>query len=162
MLNYEDVSNMLSEVGPKLDVVEISGIEEDDAWFVVLDEDGDYGVELYHDGTNGKLVFSAEIGSPPEDVLHSVCMDMLALNLGWQDTAGARIARDPDSGEFVLLQDVVLYELTSVDLQNAIASFAQAAVGLRALVATGRSESDDEETQSSAVSDEDGPPIIRV
>lgn len=160
MLSYEDISVMLADIGPALDIVGISGMEDEDAWYIALDDEGDDAIELSHDAENAKLVFTTNLGQPPEHALRGVCMDVLAFNLGWFETGGARIGRDPNTGEFVLLHDIVLYELTPSDVRDAIVGFIQAALGLRTVIAAAQpSVEDDVSTPSS---DENQAPALRV
>ena len=162
MSSYEEVSAILAEIGPELDVVEIAAVEEEQSWLIAVDDTTEQTVALTRDEQTGKLFISTPLGQPPEGNLQQTCEHMLAYNLGWSETDGARIGREPELGEFVLLHDVVLNGLTADGLGIVIANFIQASMALRSLVVAGIGDGEPAEGAREGMADSGPHPAIRV
>lgn len=143
-MTFEQVSAMLAEIGPALDVAEIGAMAEDETWLIAVDDETEQSMVLTRDASTGKLFISTHLGAPPREQLPRACEFALAYNLTWSETDGARLGREPELGEFVLLHDIVLHDLTAEALRTVLANFLKVSVGLRAVIATGFGDGDAE------------------
>lgn len=137
MASYEEINQMLAEIGPEMEVVEISAFEESQSWLIALDEDTEDALALHCVEPMGKLVFAVDLGAPPEGKEAKTHEYLLAYNSAWADTDGVRMALDMDSGGIVQLYDLPLHALTADLLGSVIGNFLQLMVTMRAIVIEG-------------------------
>ena len=99
--SYEDISQMLGEIGPELEVEEIAAFEEEQSWMIAIDDETSLALSIDYDAPSGKLVLVGNLGPPPDDQLLGTYEYLLAYNLAWSQTGGVRMALDPTLNEVV-------------------------------------------------------------
>lgn len=135
--SYDDVTAMLTSLGPDLDVSAISALSDEQSWAIAIDDEGEdiIGIEL--DAPDGRLVLNASLGMPPEEREAGTYRYLLGLNAGWPDTGGLWAGLGPDGREVVVFVGVPLFSLTAGTLGTVITNFIAARGTLAALVAAG-------------------------
>lgn len=133
MSGKQHLQALMREIGPRLDLAEVTEFEEQGTWTLVVDDETVLFAD--YDG-NGRevLVLSAEAGRPPEVgrlALHEL---MLRYNDGWRETGGVRLALDGD-GVVVQLFDLPLPGLDLGRLEGVVTGFVGMLRGWREIVA---------------------------
>ncbi|MEM1410460.1 MAG: type III secretion system chaperone [Pseudomonadota bacterium] len=138
--SFEDVTAMLTSLGPDLDVSAITALSEERSWAIAIDEDGEeiIGVEL--DDADERLVFNATLGMPPVGRELATYRFLLGLNAGWPETGGVWTALGPDEHEVIVFVGLPLFHLTAGTLGTVIKNFVATRGMLTALVAVGIGE----------------------
>lgn len=85
----------------------------------------------------GRLCFTAELGSPPEERRGEVAEALLAYSGLWRESGMVRAALDPVNGSYLLIVDLIAGALAPADLLAAFLSFVGKAETLSAFVASG-------------------------
>ena len=138
MTTYEEVSAMLTKLGPDLDVDEIAAYEESRTWAVAASDSGWEAVILLHyDEASRKLFISGDCGPVPEDKILSTYEFLLKYNLACIDTGGARFALDGPGGDVSLIFDLPLADLETDMLGVTIANFINLLRTMQAMVICG-------------------------
>jgi hypothetical protein len=138
MATYEQISEMLTKLGPELDVDEIAAYEESRSWAVAASGEGDDNTILLHyDETSGKVFISGECGPVPENKVLSTYEFLLTYNLACLDTGGARTALDRPGGDVSLIYDLPLAELEAEKLGVAITNFIGLLKTMQAMIICG-------------------------
>ncbi|MBB5037699.1 type III secretion system chaperone [Prosthecobacter dejongeii] len=99
----EHLNHLLTQIGPQMDLDEVIAHHEDHLW--LLQGGDDVLIEIIWVEERETLVFSAIIGSVPEENLAILMPLLLNYNYAWEATGGARMALDPNDREVVLLLD---------------------------------------------------------
>ena len=135
---YEEISDMLTKLGPELEVDEIAAYEESKTWAIASSDSGWEAVVLLHyDEASKKLFISGDCGPAPEDKLLSTYEFLLKYNLACIDTGGARFALDGPGGDVSLIFDVPLCGLEAELLGVAIGNFINLLRTMQAMVLCG-------------------------
>ena len=134
---FDSISQMLSELGPTLDVLEITAFEEQESWAIALDDAADTTLALDYDAATAKLYISADLGAPPSDHLLATYDFLLQYNAFWAETGGVRMALDGPAGNVLQLFDMSLHDLQAHQLGNVLQNFAAQIQVMRAMLAKG-------------------------
>jgi hypothetical protein len=87
--------NVMSEIGPLLDLAEVVEFAECGPWTLAFEDGLVLEVEL--DDANHRVVLSMEIGDLPPDRASALSATLLQYNLLWRETGGVRFALAGDS-----------------------------------------------------------------
>lgn len=123
IVSYEDVSAMLSQIGERLDLVEIAGFEDSQSWMLAPDEETGDALSLDYEAQIGKLFITTSLGPTQDEKRLATFEFMLAYNLAWADTDGVRIGLDSDTGDIVLIHDITLHDLDADTLASVLENF---------------------------------------
>lgn len=124
MTTYEEISAMLTKLGPELEVDEIAAYEESRTWAVATSDSGWEAVILLHyDEASRKLFISGDCGPVPDDKVLSTYEFLLKYNLACIDTGGARFALDGPGGDVSLIFDLPLADLETDMLGVTLGNF---------------------------------------
>lgn len=146
---YEEISAMLTKLGPELDVDEIAAYEESKTWAVATSDSGwDAVILLHYDEASRKLFISGECGPVPDDKVLSTYEFLLKYNLACIDTGGARFALDGPGGDVSLIFDLPLADLEMEMLGATVGNFINLLRTMQAMVICGFG--DDPSAQNSA------------
>jgi hypothetical protein len=129
------VHALMTEIGPALELAEVTEFEQDNLWTLVLRD----GVVLFvdYEPEDQRLWLSADVCVPlPGDHLRLYEL-MLQYNARWQQTGGVRLALDGPEGSVVQAYDLPVAGLDLHRLQNVIRNFRDTLAGWRKIVATG-------------------------
>ena len=143
MLEYAQVSEILAELGAQLDLPEVVAFEEQESWALSTDPKRDEIIAVDYDARTSKLVLSASLGTPPDELRCSTYEFLLKYNLFWAHTDGVRMALDGDNGGIVQLFDLPLHDLTAHGLTTVFVNFRDVARAMRPLIAQGIGEAED-------------------
>jgi hypothetical protein len=135
MAGKEQVHDLMSAIGPMLELLEVTEFDEENLWTLVVDEDtvlfADYGAE------EGRLVLSTELGAPPGGERHGLYELLLTYNNQWGETGGVRMALDAPGGNVVQIYDLALAGLDLPRFQTVVGNFVDTARAWREIVAKG-------------------------
>ena len=138
MTNYEDISGMLTKLGPELDVDEIAAYEESQTWAIAASASGwEAVILLNYDEASQKLFISGDCGPVPEDKTLSTYEFLLKYNLACIETGGARFALDGPGGDVSFIFDLPLADLEEDMLGVAIGNFINLLRTMQAMVICG-------------------------
>ncbi len=138
MTNYEDISSMLTNLGPELEVDEIAAYEESQTWAIAASASGwEAVILLNYDEASGKLFVSGDCGPVPEGKTLSTYEFLLKYNLACMETGGARFALDGPGGDVLLIFDLPLADLEKDKLGVAITNFINLLRTMQAMVICG-------------------------
>lgn len=141
---FEEISQMLAELGPELDVDEIAAYEDQNSWAIAISDDvRETAMSLDHDEESGKLFMFGELCPPPEEKLLSTYEFLLSYNLACIETGGARMALDSAGGSVVLIHDVPLAELRKEQLGVVLGNFINLMRTMWAVVMNGAGDAND-------------------
>ena len=126
---------LMTEIGPALELVEVTEFDEDNLWVLVVRDDVVVFVDYVPE--DRRLRLTAEIGVPsPADRLQLYEL-MLQYNARWKETGGVRLVLDGPEGGVVQAYDLPVAGLDLHRLQNVIRNFGDMLEGWRKIVATG-------------------------
>ncbi|MEM9618009.1 MAG: type III secretion system chaperone [Pseudomonadota bacterium] len=135
---YEEISEILTKLGPELEVDEIAAYEESQTWAVATSDGGwEADILLHYDEPSRKLYISGDCGPVPEDKVLSTYEFLLKYNLACIDTGGARFALDEPGGDVSLIFDLPLAELETEVLGATISNFINLLRTMQAMVICG-------------------------
>lgn len=137
VVSYENVSEMLGEIGERLDVAEIAGFEEDQSWMVAIDDETGESLSLDYDAPTGKLFIAANLGPTPENKLLATYEYLLSYNLAWAETDGVRMALDSAEGDILQIHDVTMHDLTADKLGTVLENFLVLMRAMKTVLAEG-------------------------
>ena len=150
--SFVSISQMLSELGPDLDVDEIAAYEEQNSWAIAISGDSrETAMSLDYDEASGKLFMFGELCAPPAEKLLSTYEFLLSYNLASIETGGARMALDTAGGSVVLIHDIPLAGLRKEQLGVVLSNFINLVHTMWLVVMNGAGDTpDDSETDQSA------------
>lgn len=137
MRTYDEISEMLFEIAPKLELAHVTSLEEMDSWSLGMGDETDDALTIDYDATSRKLFLSAEIGAVPEEQAHRFFEFFLQYNLLWAETGGVRMALEKPGGALIQIADLPLADLNADELGRAVDYLFVTARQLRALIARG-------------------------
>ena len=140
---YDQISGMLAEIGPILDLAEIAAYDDLQSWDIAVDDERGQLVTLHRDGNNHRLCLVGEVGPVNEDKLTATYSFLLQFNRFWDENGGSRLALDDPDGPVCLILDVSLYELSVERLTATIARFTELSRMIAAMIAEGIGEGED-------------------
>ncbi|MEM8985359.1 MAG: type III secretion system chaperone [Pseudomonadota bacterium] len=141
IVTYEEISTILTKIGPELEVDEIAAYEESRTWAVATSDGGwDAVILLHYDEASRKLFVSGDCGPVPDDKVLSTYEFLLKYNLACIDTGGARFALDGPGGDISLIFDLPLADLEADTLSVTIGNFINLLRTMQAMVICGFGE----------------------
>jgi hypothetical protein len=128
------VHELMTEIGPALELAEVREFEQDNLWTLV-DRDGTV-LFVDYEPDDQRLWISADVCVPSGN--RSKLYDlMLQYNARWQQTGGVRLALDGPEGGVVQAYDLPVSGLDLQRLQNVIRNFRDTLEEWRKIVARG-------------------------
>lgn len=159
MSSQDHLHTLMTEVGPRLNLLELTEFEDDASWRLLFDEQTLVMAEYVAD--EDRLVLSANIATPdantPSDRLR-IYEQLLQYNYHWELTGSVRMALEGPGGELVQLADLRVSGLDLETLTTALSGFQDKVQGWReALAATASRQAPDQPDNEPPV-----PPGVRV
>lgn len=135
MPDRAQVHALMTEIGPALELAEVTEIEGDNRWILVIRD----GTVLFvdYDPEDQRLWLSADVGAPPPGDRLRLYELMLLYNAQWQQTGGVRLALDGPEGDVVQAYDLPLAGLDLHHLQQVVRNFGDMLEAWRKIVSTG-------------------------
>jgi hypothetical protein len=143
---------LMSEIGPLLDLVGVVESDDGQAWLLIVDDEDALSVEL--DDARGCLVIAAEVGTPGEAGRAQLYELLLAYNALWDVSGGIRMALDEPGGGVLQLLDLPAEGLDPSQLADVLARFLEIRLGWMQVVSAigdGAAPGEVEEMVSSAI-----------
>ena len=122
MASKQHVHTLMTEIGPLLELLEVTEFDDENVWTLVVDEDDVLFVD--YEPETDRLVLSAEVAHPPGDTdLKGLYATLLTYNNQWQETGGTRMALDATDGNVVQIFELPAAGLDLHDLQIVVTNF---------------------------------------
>ena len=142
MDNFQHIHTIMSELGPLLELAEITEFTEEATWMLIVDEDtvliADY------DSAATRLYLSADVATPPDDKRTAIYEMLLQYNLSFRETGGMRMSLDGPGGMVVQSCDLWTHHLDLDVLQTVVVNFIEKLHIWREQVSSGASNLDSE------------------
>lgn len=135
MAGLERVDAWMREIGPLLDLEQVTLYDSGREWALIVDEATVVYADYITDGE--RLMLSIELGRPPESSRHRVYELLLLYNHAWPDTGGVRMALESEGGSVVQLFETPTADLDPIGLRNLVGSFVELARHWRDGIARG-------------------------
>ena len=113
MTGLEVVQQLMAEIGPRMELSEVSEFTEEESWVLVVDDQTVISADYDPDGA--RIFFSTEVAQPPAQNRARFYEQMLMFNHMWPETGGLRFALDGPAGAAVLSFDL---PLDGLDIQG--------------------------------------------
>ena len=127
------VTQVMTEIGPLLELGAVIESDDGDGWILVVDEDNSVLVEL--DETEERILLSADAGLPDDDARPRLYEMLLAYNRQWHATGGIRMALEEPGGEVVQMLELPVAGLGVTRLAQVFVAFLEVLAGWRTIVA---------------------------
>lgn len=121
MSSKEHVHNLMLEIGPALELMEVTEFDEDNLWVLVRDEA--CVIEVEYDDDQKRIMLSTEIGQPHEADRKNIYEMLLQVNYLWQETGGLRIGLDGPVGKVVQMFGTSVIDLHLGQLKTILTNF---------------------------------------
>lgn len=131
-MTFDQVSILISQMGPILDPIAIDEIREEKTWGIALKED--LAVLVQFDEQRNCLVLASELGAPPAGDRTALYEILLQTNFHWDTTGGTRMALNGPGGEVVQVFEIATDGLDASQLSAIVSSFADGARAWREFV----------------------------
>jgi len=131
-MSFEQVSSLMTQLGPILDPPAIYASDEEKCWGVALDKD--LTVLIQFDEQKASIVLTCELGAPPDDNRSALYEMLLQMNYYWDSTGGSRMALNRPGGEVVQIFEIPAEGLDAIRLSEIVTSFAETSRSWRLLV----------------------------
>jgi hypothetical protein len=121
MTAKQHVGALMRDVGPQLDLLEVTEFDDQDVWTLVVDETTVVFAD-YNDAQS-RFVLSADVAQPQWNDRQALYELLLRYNNCWPQNGGVRMALDEADGNVVQLVDLPVADLDLPRLQAAILGF---------------------------------------
>lgn len=155
MANIQQIKQLMVEIGPALELLEVREFEDPDIWTLIVNEEVLVFAEF--DESRDVVVLSVDLAELPEASRAERHALLLTYNNQWRETGGVRMALDEPEGTVQQIFDISANGLNVQNFGTALTNFAEIAQTWRAIL-TG-------EGGGPANDSPDGPPMegmIRV
>lgn len=121
MTDLTHLRQLMTEIGPALELTGVAEYGEQGTWALVVDADTEVWAEWDPDAR--LLVLSAELAVPPDDGRLELYETLLVYNHRRGRTGGVRISLSDPSGPLVLGLDIVVTGLDLARLAQVLSAF---------------------------------------
>jgi hypothetical protein len=125
MAGLEHIDALMREIGPLLDLEQVTLFDSGREWALVVDDTTVVHADYIEAGE--RLMLSIELGRPPEASRHRVYELLLLYNHAWPDTGGVRMALESEGGAVVQLFETDTADLDIAGLRNLLGGFIELA-----------------------------------
>lgn len=135
MSSKEHVHNLMLEIGPALELMEVTEFDEENLWVLVRDEAT--VIEVDYDDVQKRIMLSTEIGQPDEARRKNIYEMLLQANYLWQETGGLRIGLDGPGGNVVQMFGASVTDLHLGQLKTILTNFIDSAKAWHEIISQG-------------------------
>ena len=121
MTGLEVVQQLMTEIGPRLELAEVIEFTEDESWLLAADEQSVVAVD--YDAENAKLVFSAEVAEPSGSDRLALYQSLLEFNAQWPSTGGLRFGLEGPTGMVQMAFDLPIAVIDIQKLEVVVKNF---------------------------------------
>ncbi len=132
MPDYSQLSEVMAELGPLAELLDVTGYPAEKTWTLLIDEDTVVVADL--DEERNCLVLSCEVAEPLADDVAEWTAVALKYNGLWQASGGFRLGVEDDRGPFVLLLDLSASDLDASRLHQQLTRFLETLRGWRTVL----------------------------
>lgn len=131
MASLQNIENLMTEIGPLLDLQEVLQSTETLTWNLVWDD----GLEVVaeYDEEDERVTFATVIGTVPEQGVEALALMFLQFNGLWHQTGGVRIGVEENA--FIQLYDLSALNLDASALYTVLNNFTAKARSWTAILA---------------------------
>ena len=163
-VTFENVSEMQTEIAPRLGLDSIVAFEDEQSWFIALDEAGldknaEPGLHVQYGASIGQLLIHVELCALPEPPSKEALSLMMQYNMMWRETGGLVLSQDELGGPVMLTTRVPTYGLDGQRLGEALEHIVKKIEPMRILVASGF-QLDDEHPDEEPKAHDSTQPIV--
>jgi hypothetical protein len=134
MSSWQAVHDLMTRVGPVLDLQQVTEFAEDQAWRLVFD--ASTGVDVDYDGRGDRLVLTATVAAVEAHAQAKSFEALLRYNYLWTQHGGVRAALDGAPGNVVLMIEVPAAGLDVSKLCTILQGFRAVVEGWRGVLAS--------------------------
>lgn len=160
MTDLTQLSQLFAEIGPALDLNGVVEYGDQGTWAVVVDDETEVWGEWDPDA--GYLVFTAELGNPPQADRQGLYETLLIYNHQRQRTGGVRMALADADGPVVQSLDLATDGLTLARLAEVLSGFVEVHRAWREIIKTGPGGADDAKAAVTPAGPLSGDPGLKV
>ena len=113
MTPIEVVQNLMQEIGPHLQLAEVTEFTEAAHWILIVNDDT--VVYASYDSEVDQLVLSADVATPPTEHLFNLYERLLQFNDQWHETGGLRFSIDAPEG---MVCQILSLPMSATDLHK--------------------------------------------
>ena len=132
MSSFSQIQQLMTEIGPLLELSEVTEFTEDQSWVLVIDDETVVAADLVEE--IGKLVLSAEVATPPAEKRNRTYQLLLEFNHQWPETDGLRMGLDGPGGMVVMMIELPVAGLDIQRLQTVVGNFVEQIAEWRELI----------------------------
>ena len=142
------IRQLMTELGPVLDLAAVAEYEDGNAWSLALDEETEVWID--YDEANGRLILTTEVGAPTEENPYKLYETLLVYNNQWQQTGGVRMALDAPGGAVIQSFELGTEGLDIGKLARVVQNFVDVRQGWREAVTGAPDAQEDDEAPFAA------------
>jgi hypothetical protein len=121
MASLEQLNALMAEIGPILELQEVTGFASQELWTLQVDDDTLLFAD--HDPAQGRIVLSGEVATPRPAGKAAVHELLLQYNNQWKTTGGVRMALDGPDGAVIQICDIATADLDARTLAGTVRIF---------------------------------------
>ena len=121
MSSKQHLHTLMAEIGPCLNLLELTEYEDDDSWWLVFDQQT--VVIADYVAAEDRLVLSATVATPAAADRLRIYATVLQYNYHWEDTGSIRMALEGPAGSLVQISDLRVTGLDLQTLHNGLSNF---------------------------------------
>jgi hypothetical protein len=129
----EHVHSLMADLGPLLELLEVTEFAKENVWTLVVDEQTTVFAD-YDDGF-GRVTLSADVAEVPPGGRERLYELLLTYNNQWSETGGVRMGLDAPGGSVVQMVDLPADGLDLPQLQAVVGNFVDKIRAWREIVA---------------------------
>ncbi|SDG76746.1 type III secretion system chaperone [Propionivibrio dicarboxylicus] len=108
MSSQQTLRDLMTEIGPLLDLAQITEFSEDASWHLVFDTD--IHMDIEYDPKGERLMITGDLSELPQE-RENTCVALLRYNYLWTEHGGVRAALDGVPGRLVLMLEMPVARL---------------------------------------------------
>ncbi|MEZ5582383.1 MAG: type III secretion system chaperone [Candidatus Competibacteraceae bacterium] len=135
MSHFERMRTLMTELGPLLELEEVTEFTEDQSFGLLVDDDTPITAD--YDEAHSRILLSAEVAAPPEDKRHAVYEMLLQYNLLWFETGGLHMALDGPAGSVVQMMVIPATDLNITTFGSILSRFIESLKAWRMVITEG-------------------------
>jgi hypothetical protein len=134
MSSWQAVHDLMAQVGPVLELQQVTEFAEDRTWCLVFDEST--GIDVDYDERGDRLVLTANVAAVEAPAQAKSYEALLRYNYLWSEHGGVRAALDGAPGKVVFMIETPVSGLEISKLCNILQGFRAVVEGWRGVLAS--------------------------
>lgn len=134
MNSTQAIHELMVEIGPILDLQQVTEYAEDSAWLLVCDDET--RIDAEYDQANERLMLTGDVAVVAEHARAKVYEALLQYNYLWTEHGGVRAALDASQGMVVLMFELQVAALDISRLSSVLLNVREVVEGWRRILAS--------------------------